>query len=165
MEHSTEYIVRKRHSSMSENVVFLWDIFTTFLGNFLLNAWVFYYWYIRTYWPDCLRWIIFREQQDPFYVLHLPKTSLNVPGILQLVQNWNETNNLRLIFLIRFKGVYTQLPNIYDAIFCKNSKRFLEAVNNFSKKAPSSMFDTVLNKPLHFRSLLGYIWVLLSILQ
>ena len=38
MEHSTEYIVRKRHSSMSENVVFLWDIFTTFLGNFLLNA-------------------------------------------------------------------------------------------------------------------------------
>ena len=98
---------------------------------------MFYNWYSRTYWPDCLRWIIFREQQDPFYVLHLPKTSPNVPGILQLVQNWNETNNLRLIFLIRFKGVYKQLPNIYDAVFCKNSKRFLEAVNNFSKKAPS----------------------------
>ena len=48
------------------------------------------------------------------------------------------------------RSVLKTMPNIYDRAFCKISER-LQAVNYFRKKAPSQIFDKVLNMPLYLK--------------
>ena len=62
------------------------------------------------------------------------------------LRHWRK--NLRdYIYWVVFGGLFRTQSNIHNGVFCESSWRHL-AVNYFCKRAPSWMFDWVLNRPM-----------------